>query len=279
MTDILKLIQHHFGSFSPGFKRIGRYINEHTQTAAILNSAQLANEAGVSEATLTRFVKNLGFSGFAEFKRELSQQVIDELSQTKTLAQSAAVFSGRGTIFREVVRNDIEHLGHLPRYISERLFNDVVDAIIGARHVFVLGLRSSYAIAFYLAFVLRPLLRNVTLVELGIGDLPEKLMHAGKPDVLFAVCLKRYTRDTVEVAKKFKQRGVRLIVLTNDPLSPIGQLGDLLLVVKTDILSYAAPMCLLTALINAIIHKDKEASIATLERHEAVLEELSTYIE
>jgi len=126
---------------------------------------------------------------------------------------------------------------------------------------------------------MRPLLNSVKLIKAGVGDFPEQIMAAGKSDVLISICLKRYTRETLQITKRFREKGVKVIAVTNDPLSGIGQVADIPLIVKTDILSYAAPMSLMNAFIDAIIIKNKRKFLSAIKRHERELAEFETYID
>lgn len=278
MDIFLARLNKNYKTFSPSFQKVARYLYNNLKEALLLNSAQIAIQANVSEATLTRFIKYFGFSGFIEFKREIGKQVLDDLSRTKTLAESAAVFEGSDSIFRGVINDDMKNIQGLIDYISEDLFREAIDKLCSARSIYVLGLRSSYALAFYLAFILRNLLKSIKLIKPGVWDMPEQLLDASNEDVLVSFSFKRYTRETVSISKRMKKKGVFTIAVTNDPLSELGQLADMPMIVKTDVLSYTAPMCLINALTNAIILKQKEKALPALNRLEEEFKEFETYI-
>ena len=279
MEEFISKLNESYQSLSPGFQKIAKYLSEKMTEAMLLNSTEMANKTSVSEATLTRFIKHLGYNGFTEFRRDISQMVVDDLAKTKTLAESAQFFEDSKSIFAEVIRDDIESIGRLPSYISEKLFNEVVETLTTARNVYVLGLRSSYAVAFYFAFIMRPLLNSLRLIRIGVGDLPEQIMDADKQDILLVICLKRYTKTTYDIMEQFKKRGTKIITITSDPFSLVGQISDVKLIVKTDTLSYTAPMSLMNAFINAMIIKKKSQYMSAIKRHEQALEDFDTYIE
>jgi len=93
MKNILDQISSHYPKLTPSQQKIAEYIFHNLNDALILNSTQIANKANVSEATISRFVTSLGFSGFSEFKREVGQLIIQEYSTTKKLAESAETFN------------------------------------------------------------------------------------------------------------------------------------------------------------------------------------------
>lgn len=282
MENILDKISNSFQELTPSQKKIAEYIFHNLNEALILNSTQIANKANVSEATVTRFLSSLGFSGFSEFKREVGHLVFQEYSTTKKLAESAETFEGRDSIFTEILRGDIENIQTLTTDISDELFEEAAGKLSSASSIYVLGLRSSYALAFYLSFNLRFLLNSVKLIKLGIGDIPEQVLDAGSKDVLVAISFRRYTREVVNIAEKMKRKGVYLLAITNSQLSPIAQLADASLVVKTEIPtyieSYTAPMSLINALITAIALREKKRALPALNKLEREFEESETYI-
>lgn len=282
MGSILDKIYTEYKAFTPSQQKIAEYLTQHLDDALILKASQLAKQAGVSEATFTRFITRLGFSGFSEFKREIGNFIIQGNSTTERLAESAETFGISDSVFLEILRGDIENIHKITNGISNELFEKAVGKLSSAKSIYLLGLRSSYALAFYLAFNLRFFLKSVTLVKPGIGDIPEQVLSAGKGDVLIALSFKRFTREVVNIAEKIKRKNAYIITITNSHLSPIAQLADMSLVVETEIPTYiesfTAPMSLLNALITAVALKKKKQALPALTKLETEFAEFETYI-
>jgi DNA-binding MurR/RpiR family transcriptional regulator len=268
--------------FTPSQQKVAEYLTQHLDDALILKASQLAKEAGVSEATFTRFITRLGFSGFSEFKREIGNFIIRGNSTAERLAESAETFGISESVFLEILRGDIENIHKITNGISNELFEKAVAKLSSAKSIYLLGLRSSYALAFYLAFNLRFFLKSVTLIKPGIGDIPEQVLSAGKGDVLIALSFKRFTRDVVNIVEKIKRKKAYIITITNSHLSPIAQLADMSLVVETEIPTYiesfTAPMSLLNAFITAVALKKKKQALPALTKLETEFEAFETYI-
>jgi len=282
MKSILDKIYTEYKTFTPSQQKVAEYLTQHLDDALILKANQLAKKAGVSEATFTRFITRLGFSGFSEFKREIGNFIIQGNSTAERLAESAETFGISDSVFLEILRGDIENIHKITNGISNELFEKAVGKLSSAKSIYFLGLRSSYALAFYLAFNLRFFLKSVSLVKPGIGDIPEQVLSAGKGDVLVALSFKRFTRDVVNIVEKIKRKKTYIITITNSHLSPIAQLADMSLVVETEIPTYiesfTAPMSLLNAFITAIALKKKKQAMPALTKLETEFEEFETYI-
>jgi DNA-binding MurR/RpiR family transcriptional regulator len=282
MKSILDKIYAEYKTFTPSQQKVAEYFSQHLDDALIFNANQLAKEAGVSEATFTRFITRLGFSGFSEFKREIGNFIIQGYSTTERLAESAQTFGISNSVFLEILRGDIENINKITNRVSNELFEKAVVKLSSAKSIYLLGLRSSYSLAFYLAFNLRFFLKSVNLIKPGIGDIPEQVLSTGKGDVLVAIAFRRYTREVVKIAEKMKRKKAYIIAVTNSHLSPIAQLADMSLVVETEIPTYiesfTAPMSLLNAVITAVALKKKKQALPALKRLETEFEEFGTYI-
>jgi DNA-binding MurR/RpiR family transcriptional regulator len=281
MKNILDLISSNYVKLTPRQQRVANYIHNNFNEALLLNSFHIAKTADVSEATVTRFVNNLGFSGFSEFKREIARQVLEGFSTTKRLAESAESLESQSDVFSSILKGDIENIRTLPSKIPDQLFEEAVGKLCSARTIYVLGLRSSYALAFYLAFALRFFLKKVILVKPGIGDVPEQVLGAREKDALVVISFRRYTRESFNIAEKIKKKKATVIAITNSELSPIAELADVTLIASTKIPtyieSYTAPMSLINALITAIALKKRKEALPALKKLEREFEEFETY--
>jgi len=282
VENILEHISNNYEELTPSQRRVAEYIYNNVNEAFLLNSFQIAKAPKVSEATVTRFVSNLGFSGFSEFKREIARQVLEDFSTPKRLAESAESLEDRENVFSGILKSDIENIRTLATKISDQLFEEAVDKLCSARSIYVLGLRSSYALAFFLAFDLRFFLNKVILVKPGIGDIPEQVIGARKGDVLVVISFKRYTRESFNIAEKIRKKGALVLAITNSELSPLAKIADLRLIASTKIPtyieSYTAPMSLMNALITAIALRKKDKAMSALNKLEIGFEEFQTYI-
>jgi len=281
MGDILEQISANYQTFAPRQRKVAEYLFHNLDQAILLNSTQIAAKAEVSQATVTRFITALGFSGFSKFKRSIAQKLLEDSSTSTRLVESAKTLKGRTSVFTDILRGDVENIDALSSQIPEEIFEEAVNRLCSARTIYILGLRSSYALAFYLAFDLRFFLSSVKLIDLGVGDIPERLRNAGSPDVLVAISFKRYTRETVKITEKVKKKGVFVLGITNSELSPIAQMSDRVLIAETRIPAYfesfTAPMSLLNALITAIAIKGKKTALPALNDLEKEFQIFETF--
>lgn len=281
MDDIFTKISKNYREMTPGQRKLGEHIYELGNEVFLLNSRQLAEQVGVSEATVSRFVKELGFESFSEFREEMGRTALENFSTTKRLADSSEQMRDQDEILTHILDCDRHNISKMEQNVSASQVEQAVERLCNARHIYVLGLRSSYALAFYLAFYLKFFLPNVTLIEPGIGDLPEQILEADEKDILVTLSFKRYTRETVELTDKIKKRGLETLAITDSGLSPVAETADHKLITPTKIPtffeSYTAPMSLINVLLTAIAIRREDRSMEALNKMETVFREFRTY--
>jgi len=281
VKDILKQISDKYSTYTPRQGKIAEFLFQNLDQAILMNSRQIAAKVDVSEATILRFITGLGFSSFAEFKQSVGRKILDDYSTAKRLVDSAEILGGRTSLFNDILEGDIKNIGSLRSQISEEIFEEAVVKMCNAKTLYILGLRSSFSLAFYFAFDLRFFLSSVRLIQLGVGDIPEQLRDINQSDLLVVISFKRYTREVVRITEKIKRKGTFILGITNSGLSPIARLSDMVLIAETKIPayfeSYTAPISLLNALIAAIAFKEKERALPMLNNLEREFQEFGTF--
>lgn len=282
MNTIRAEISDLFQNLTPGQKKIARFIHEHSDQVAFLSATQLAGKIGVSIATISRFIRMLGYPDYATFREALTDKAMADFSTSRRLADSARQMQVQHNgVLGTILSQDIENIQHLRDNTSSKPFEQAVFSLCRARRIYILGLRSTYALAYYLGFYLRFFLNNVVIIELGRWNFPEQITEANKQDVLVAISFKRYTRQTVELQRQIKSLGLTVIGISDSDLSPIASSSDISLVVPallpTYFESFTAPMSLINALLAAVALQMQTEALPVLNRLESALDLFNIY--
>ncbi len=282
MEPILQLLSSYSDQLTGKEKRVEEFIRSHHNQVFMLKSKDLAKRANVSEATISRFVRKLGFSNYLQFRDELAQQAMQNYSTSnRLLALSRQVEAGQHVLDR-IAEQDMDNLRQLTSQVSVSDFDRAVDALCSAKKIYALGLRSCFGLSYHFYFCLRFFLSNVVLLWSGTGDVPEKMLTAEEDDVLLVISFKRYTRGTVEMAEAMRPRVKKVIGITDSELSPIALLSDIALIVPTSLPSflesYTSTLCLLNALIGGVALQKQDEALPALDRLEGALQAFDTYV-
>lgn len=228
---IAERIHHRLGGLSPAERRVARVLLSGAPTAGLESSAKLADHAGVSGPTVSRFVTQvLGFRNYAEFqhalRNEIRARVVSpvEAYRSHRLEPASAGFADRSAAaLGESVVASVQGLDATEFARATSLLAEV------RHHVLAIGGSFSHLVAEYLVGVLREIRPGVRKVPPLAPERAAALADIGKRDVVCAFDFRRYERDTQEFAVAAKDAGARIILFTDPWLSPIADIADALL--------------------------------------------------
>ena len=279
--DILQTLKNKERKLPRAQRQLAKYISENYDKASYMTAARLAKTVGVSEATVIRFAYELGYPGYPEMRKALQELVRGRLTSVQRIAASRERLSGENLVSM-VMESDMEKLRSTAAELDGERFDRAVETLNAARRVYILGMRSSAALASFTGFYLNYLLDNVTVVSEGTGgEVYEQLLHIGPPDVLLCISFPRYTSDSLRAARFAKQRGARLVTLTDNDASPFVRESDISLFASSDMVSFVdslvAPLSLINALILAIGVRRRESLEDTFGKLEKLWDEYEVF--
>ena len=182
--NVLQTIRAGMDTFSKGQKRIAAFILDNYDRAAFMTAARLGETASVSESTVVRFAAQLGYDGYPEMQKALQELIRGKLTSIQRIQVSRDQMSG-ADILGSVMQRDMNSIHNVIEQLDRDAFSRAVDKLLGAEHIYILGVRSSSFLAGYLNFYLHLIFKNVTLVQSSAaGEIYEQLAHIGRGDVL-----------------------------------------------------------------------------------------------
>lgn len=279
--DILMTIQGRMGGFSKGKKRIGQFILENYDKAAFMTAAKLGDAVNISESTVVRFASDLGYDGYPAMQRALQEMIRGKLTSVQRIEVSNDRLADQD-ILATVVQSDIEKLHLSLEGIDREEFSRVVDAIVGARNIYILGVRSAAALSDFLTFYFNLIFDNVRQVKTTLAsEMFEQLLRVGPGDVVIGISFPRYSTRTVRGMEFARDQGATVVAITDSELSPLYDTAAYRLLAKSDMASFVdslvAPLSIINALIVAVGRKRAAEVTATFERLESIWDEYQVY--
>ncbi len=281
MNDLITKIQSELPGFSKGQKQIARFILEHYDKAAFMTASRLGVTVGVSESTVVRFATELGYDGYPHLQRALQEMIRNKLTSVQRMEVAGDRMGGRD-VLQTVLHADTDMIRVTLDEIDRDAFQGAVDALMSAKRIYILGVRSSSALASFLGFYFNLLFENVTLVHTNsVSEIFEQVLRVGPGDVLFGISFPRYSKRTLSAMKYARDRGARVIALTDSQLSPLARVADHVLLARSDMASFVdslvAPLSVINALIVAVGMSRRDEIEQTFNKLERVWEEYDVY--
>ncbi|HXL30794.1 MAG TPA: MurR/RpiR family transcriptional regulator [Bradyrhizobium sp.] len=274
-----------FETLPPQLKEAARWVIDHPADVALLTMREQARRAGIPPATLTRLAQRFGLKGYDEIRKLYAEVVRHRPENLRGRAEQLLRrrdSEGDEALIQDIFSALTQHLQALSTSDSIERFTAAAEIIARSKRVFCLGMRSTFSVAYNFHYV-RSLLGAASVLVDGPGGIAtDTLRMIGPTDVLLAISVKPYTRQTVQAARYAEKRGARVIAVTDSEVSPLAAIASKTLVVRTETPSFfhtmapafAAIECL-TALVAARRGKQAVQSLAASEQQ---LDAFDTYV-
>ena len=279
--DILTVIQENMSTFSKGQKRIANYILESYDKAAFMTASRLGKTVSVSESTVVRFAAELGYDGYPSMQRSLQKMIRNRLTSVQRIEVSNDRI-GDQDLLSSVLQSDIEKIRLTLEEVDRQSFDRAVDAIVSARKIYIMGVRSSASLATFLSFYFNLIFDNVISVAANTAsEVFETMLRVGAEDVVIGVSFPRYSSRTVQAMNFARDRGATTIAITDSEASPLAAISRYTLKARSDMASFVdslvAPLSMVNALLVAVSRKKGDELSRTFQTLEQIWEEYGVY--
>ena len=263
MQDVIDRLNHSGKRLSKGHRRIAQYIVDHYDKAVFMTASRLGESVGVSESTVVRFASALGYEGYPQLQRALQELVSHRLTANQRFEMATDIRPDAA--LSTVLKSDIQNLRETMEEMDQKVFQQVVDRLLNAKHIYVMGMRSAAPLAQFMSYYLNYIFDGVHLVASSVADVYEEIARIESDDVLVGISFPRYSTRTLEAMRFAKRHNAQVVALTDGPMSPLNEIADVCLTARTDMASFvdslAAPLSVINALLVALgLHRKEELS-------------------
>ena len=279
--DILAVLEEKAPTFSKGQRKIAAYITESYDKAAFMTASKLGKAVGISESTVVRFAVELGYDGYPNMQKAMQEMVLNRLTSVQRIGVTNDRI-GNQDVLSMVLQADADKLRQTNETMNREAFHAAVQAILNARRIYLLGVRSASMLVNFLGYYLNYMFDNVHIINTSsASEIFEKLVNVNQEDVVIAFSFPRYSTSTVKGVQYCHSVGAKVIGITNSNLSPLSQISDHVLVAKSDMVSLVdslvAPLSVVNALIVALAAGREQELAKTFDTLEKVWEEYHVY--
>ncbi len=282
MTDaLLSKIEKQMNTLSRSDRAIASYVISSYDKAAYMTAQKVGAAVGVCEATVVRFARKFGFDGYPQFRLALQEVTRSRLNSLQRIEVTEKRI-GDGEVMSGVMSNDIDMIRRTMEMTDRSQFDQAVEILCGAQHIYVIGTRSAAAVAGFMSYYLSMMFRQVTVIDpSNESEIFERMFHISSDDVAIGISFPRYSRRAVKALNFAYDSGAKCIALTDSERSPIAPYAHCCLFAQSDMASVVdslvAPFSLVNALLVATaLHKPDELN-ERFQRLERIWEEYDVY--
>lgn len=262
LPDLVELrLSQHKTSLSATQRRIMQYLMENSTKIAFQSVSEVARATDCSEATVTRLATALGFSGFAAMRTLFRQEVESQLAPGDHLEQTISQLAqGQESFLDHHFNTDMENLLGTRRSLDEATVEMVAEAICRARKIYLMGRGVDEGVVVFLANRLRRCLKTVEEVCRSTYEAMTRLALLGQEDLVITLDLPRYSRESLLIMHYAKNKGARVILITDKMDSPLVSMADITL------LAHARGVAFTNSLIGMVFVANVISARALLKR-------------
>lgn len=253
-----------YDDLSRRLQQIGRYVLDHPNDLALETLAVIASRCAVQPSAIVRFAKVFGFDGATQMQRLFRDELLEgqtapgyaERVRQLRLATGQPIQAGLGPLLADFVEGSTLGLKGLAHSISHEALDKAVRLICDADTVYLMGLRCSFPVASYIAYLLLQTGKRSVLVD-GVGGLTNLQMRIlTERDLVIAVSFTPYEEETVAAVHVASRHNTRIVAISDSLVSPIAKSADVVLQVREPEVrgfrTLAGSMCLAQTLAIAV---------------------------
>lgn len=280
-NDLLSMLSKGSSKFSKGQRIIAKYILNNYDKAAFMTAGKLGKIVGVSESTVVRFAAELGYDGYPSMRKALQEMIRNRLTSVQRIEVAKDMINDTDLV-KSIIGSDIQNLQATMDLLKEDNFNKLVDLIVEAKNVYIVGMRTSTALASFLGLYLNLLRGGVNVVQdTAASEIYEQIIRIGEGDLFIGISFPRYSSHTVDAMEFAKKMGAQTAAITDSSASPLDGIAEVCLHAKSDMVSFldslVSPMSLINAIIVAVGVRNKKQISGTFERLEKIWSEYDVY--
>lgn len=258
------------GSLTSKQKRLARLALEDRSFIAFASANQIGQESETSAATVVRFARKIGYSGFPELQNAIRHELPHYLTAVERMQARLAAPDLPEDIYQQVFYFDIRNIQQTAENLSITMLETVIEAIVGAKTILVVGSGLSAALAAFLAHSLK-VIGFDTRALTGQGlSLATEIAQVDSETLLIAIDLRRHVRSTLEAVKSVKKAGAVTIAITDNRVSRLARRADYVFEVAAEgyahSLSTTAVMSLLNVILAELSYRLPEQTLEALRR-------------
>ncbi len=251
-NPVIKDIIRQIDSLTPKGRLVGNFIIQNPRKAVFMTIKELSEACTVSEATVVRFVVQLGFGGYGEFLQSLRDFVDTGLTLPDRVDLPGMKGAGTNRLHR-VVFEEMDNLRRFYETIDMKKMGKIVDLLGSATSVYTIGSRVSYTYAYYFGWSLTKIRKGIHILNGSDSTAIDWLTNAPQKSLVIIIATSRYPNELIKIGKVARRLGHHLLTITDSSLCPLIQFADLSLVAPSRSIPLIGNPTTITCIINYLV--------------------------
>jgi DNA-binding MurR/RpiR family transcriptional regulator len=279
-VDFSQIISENYKNLTKSEKQIADYLRKNQEESAFLSAGELADRLGLSEATLVRFARSLGFDSYPAMREVLQENFRRRVTHSARIRSRLDELRETGDIFERLVASEIDYMTQSLESVNREALHQAVSLMKNRKRIFIFGLGPSISLVELMKIRLERFGRQVIPLTTAGREFLEPLMSMTKDDLLFAICFFDVTPALQLVLDYARDVYCPVVMLTDTLGSMIGDKAEVVLSAKRGPVagfhSFVVPMTIINSILLAMA-SEESGVMENLDRLDQLRERLKKY--
>ncbi len=279
--DFSQLISTRFNDLTKSEKRIANFLRKNQEESAFLPASEIAKRLSLSEATLVRFARTLGFPSYPSMRAALQENFRRRVSHSARLRGRLDDLREGGDLFERLTATEIDYLTQGLESIERTDMNKAVQLLREHERIFVFGLGPSISLVDLMEIRLRRFGKDVIPLKSSGREIVESILMLNDRDLLFVICFFDQNPALKLILEYGADVGCPIIMLTDTLDAMLGDRVDVCLAARRGPMgkfhSLVVPMTVINALLLSLASEDEEKIIPQLDKLDSLRAMLQAY--
>lgn len=279
-VDFSQIISDHFNQLTKSQKRIANYLRKHQEECAFLSAGDLADQLDLSEATMVRFARSLGFNSYPEMRKVLQASYRQRVTHSARLRSRLGDLRETGDVFERLVVSDIDYMTQALETVNREELRKAVELIQTHKRIFIFGVGPSITLVDLMELRLSRFGWQVIPLKVGGREILDNLLLMTEKDLFFTICFFDVS-PTLHLVLDFAREVHCPVIMLTDTLGPIvGNKADVVLAAKrgpmSEFHSLVVPMTIINSLLLSVASEEKSV-MENLDKLDQLRERFTKY--
>lgn len=270
---IIHNIEQNLSNLTPKSQILGKYIINNSRKAVFMTTKELAETCEVSEATVVRFVSQLGYDSYSGFLQAL-RDFVDTTMTLPDRVDMPGIKTPGSNLFHRVLFEEMSNLQRLYENIDIDSVDKIVDQLEHDGQIYVIGSRLSYTFAYYLGWSLTKIRKGVQILKGSDATSIDRLTNAAENSLVIIIATSRYPNELIKLGKLVRRLEHRLLVITDSQLCPLLQFTQTSLVAPSKSIPIIGNPSAITCIINYLVLALTNRGGKPVKQHQKKLEQI-----
>jgi DNA-binding MurR/RpiR family transcriptional regulator len=279
-VDFSQIISERFNQLTKSQKRIANYLRKHQEECTFLSAGDLADQLDLSEATMVRFARSLGFDSYPEMRKVLQATYRQRVTHSARLRSRLGDLRETGDVFERLVVSDIDYMTQALETVDRDELKRAVELIQTHKRIFIFGVGPSITLVDLMELRLCRFGWQVIPLKAGGREILDSLLLMTEKDLFFTICFFDVS-PTLHLVLDFAREVHCPIIMLTDTLGPIiGNKADVVLAAKrgpmSEFHSLVVPMTIINSLLLSVASEEKNV-MENLDKLDQLRERFTKY--